>query len=522
MTATDAPAGRHERLQQIGQGERAAVFHGRDLQRGQPVVIKRFTPGRASSPALTRMAAVVDTLRRASPRGVVLPLALTTTGSEPQAIYPALAGTTLDRLMLAGFVPSWSGAADIVGRCAEILAAVGQATGLSHRALKPGNIWLAPNGEVSLLDFGIAELGVCAAPPRDGPVYVEYRAPEQLDGAAGDARSDVFALAVLLCELSTGVHPFAGSSAFQVARQLLIWGAPSTALVTRGMTAAGAREAETLLSRCLTREPAGRFADAQEFSQALQFARRVIGTPAVQSAAPAAPVRAPARPIAAVEDPTTMMQVPGPRGRERAPTPAPTPAPRPAIADAAIEAPTLQVLAPRYPVAPEPPAGPATILAVAPSLPALLPPEERTAALPSPGPTRSPRPLAAVHDRSQTGPRRISAPEELQTVEFSRMTAPLASRAGPTPVAGPRATESSDDMPTGAHIVRAAAALPPVEPTLELPRDPGPARAPVRDESTAIAPMPTSSLDRSHKVLLALNVLCVALVLCGLVLMVLL
>ena len=225
------------------------------------------------------------------------------------------------------------------------------------------------------------------------------------------------------------------------------------------MTAAGAREAETLLSRCLTRDPAGRFADAQEFSQALQFARRVIGTPAVQSAAPAAPVRAPARPIAAVEDPTTMMQVPGPRGRERAPTPAP----RPAIADAAIEAPTLQVLAPRYPVAPEPPAGPATILAVAPSVPALLPPEERTEALPSPGPTRSPRPLAAVHDRSQTGPRRISAPEELQTVEFSRMTAPLASRAGPTPVAGPRATESSDDMPTGAHVVRAAAALPPVE-----------------------------------------------------------
>lgn len=102
------------------------------------------------------------------------------------------------------------------------------------------------------------------------------------------------------------------------------------------------------------------------------------------------------------------------------------------------------------------------------------------------------------------------------------MTAPLASRAGPTPVAGPRATESADDMPTGAHVVRAAAALPPVEPTLELPRDPGPARAPVRDESTAIAPMPTSSLDRSHKALLALNVLCVALVLCGLVLMVLL
>lgn len=467
---TDRPAVRPELLQPIGRSERAEVFHGRDGQRGEAVVVKRFAAGRVSAEALPRFVATLATLRRASPRGLVLPLAPITTGDELLAIYPRLAGSSLDELMRAGFVPSWSGAADIVGRSAEILAATSEATGLCHRALKPTNIWLAPSGEVSLLDFGIAELGVTAVGPREGPVFVEYRAPEQLEGAPGDARSDVFTLAVLLCELSTGVHPFAGSSAFQVARQLLVGGPPSTALVTRGMGDAGAREAEKLLVRSLTRAPAERFADVQEFLRALQFARRVIGTPADQGPVPA-PVRPPARVIAVVEDPTTMMQLPGPR--------APT-------------------------VVRSPPEEPATIVAVSARPSAAPPQDERTEARPLPA-------AAGAHIPVQPASRKIDAPEESRTIEFSR----------PAAASARSAAAFADELPTSLHIARPArpAARPAVEPTLELPRDSAPARPPTvaSEDSTALAP--PSSGDRSHRVLFVLNVLCVALVLCGLVLL---
>jgi serine/threonine protein kinase len=366
MEPNDALAGRYELREQIGASERAMSFHAHDRQKRQMVVIKRFEATRLPAGALTRYAAAVAALKRSSLPGVVLPLDVVTSGTTPFAVYCPLVGESVAQLLTRGGPFSWPQAADIVCRCATVLSATLTSTSQSHRALKPSNLWLAPTGEVSVLDLGIAELGVYAVPPRDGPVFVEYRAPEQIDGAAGDARSDVFVLGVLLYELATGIHPFAGSSAFHVARQLILSTSPPMSALTRGMSQSGAREAEKLLARALARAPAERFAGAQEFLQALEYARRVIGAPSrlAQAVEMPASTPVPTRPVLIVEDLTTIIQPPGlgaqrrvdparPQPKSSATQPAVPAPPSPAPASSAMQA-HLRVSAPPQPVPPVP------------------------------------------------------------------------------------------------------------------------------------------------------------------------
>lgn len=137
-----------------------------------------------------------------------------------------LQGETLaDRMVRAGRLAPEE-ALPLVGQISEALAAAHRA-GVIHRDLKPANVMLVPSGEASravVMDFGLARGG-----ERDSglsrPDHVlgtpAYIAPEQIEGHAVSAATDVYALGVVMYEMLTGTLPFAGGSAVTVALKRL-------------------------------------------------------------------------------------------------------------------------------------------------------------------------------------------------------------------------------------------------------------------------------------------------------------
>ena len=157
----------------------------------------------------------------------------------------------------------------------ELLAALGAAHdhGFVHRDLKPENVFLvAPHGIVKLLDFGIAKV-IAAKPSTVGATAagvllgtVAYMAPEQLEDARGvDARSDLWAVGVMLYELFTGRLPFDAYTP----QALFVAVATAEPVSIRVPLPSAPPALEAFFARALARDPAKRFASAAEMSAAL-------------------------------------------------------------------------------------------------------------------------------------------------------------------------------------------------------------------------------------------------------------
>ncbi|HEY0593085.1 MAG TPA: protein kinase [Thermoanaerobaculia bacterium] len=149
-------------------------------------------------------------------------------------VMELLDGETLADRLMRGPLPL----AQVIRYGAEVARALAQAhrRGIVHRDLKPGNIMLTPRG-AKVLDFGLAkatdEAGgatlVSDALTRQKPVTAEgtllgtipYMAPEQVEGNAADARSDIFALGAILWEMATGKRAFGGKSRASVIASIL-------------------------------------------------------------------------------------------------------------------------------------------------------------------------------------------------------------------------------------------------------------------------------------------------------------
>lgn len=420
--------GRYELREQIGQGPRSTVHLATDRRRGAPMIVKRFDPERAPKAAIIKYSESVAALRKAAGPTLALPLEVVAADVDSFAVYTPLVGETLAAALLRGPL-QWPRAVEVVASLATTLAAVATATGQTHRALKPTNVWLAQGGGVVVLDLGITSLGDSAPLSRDGR-WLEYRAPEQLDGSPGDGRSDVFTLATLLVELTTGAHPFAGATAFQAA-QKLSQTPPDLADVTRGMSPAGVREVTKLLTQALASEPDDRPADVASFSALLAYARPIAGTPSSPQPARVEPERPPEP--AAPRDPSTLQSLPHLRQllvQQKAPTTPtiPTPAPPAPAAPPAPPAPPAASEPVPEDIPPAAPRPPSRATPVASRPPASPPPAAAT-------PRPSSRPLQPADPRDLIAP----APDEPPTLAGyedppgAASSAPLESSAPSTP-----------------------------------------------------------------------------------------
>ncbi len=345
--------GRYELGSEIGRGPRGALYSAMDRKKRVPVVVRCFD---ATIPpdALVNYAELAARVTQAGIAGVVMPYEVVVSPPTPFAVFAPHDGASLESL-LQGDALQWTRAVDIITSCAEILATVLATTGQIHGGLKPSNVWITDRGKALVLDLGTVGLSP-PGPVRRGGEVIEYRAPEQLDGNPADARTDVFALGVLLVEMTTGIHPFAGATAFQAAHKLTQT-PPDLTPVTRGMSVGGAREVAKFVARALASKPDERHVDTQAFAGALTYVRQIVGAPNILRPPRAPSLPAPPPPAPLVEDPTTILRLPNLREMFKLlsePAPAPAVAapvgPRPAETTAVEPQPCAQPPTPPRPV----------------------------------------------------------------------------------------------------------------------------------------------------------------------------
>ncbi len=194
----------------IGRGGMGEVLEGYDEALQRPVAIKRVT-GRADADARARFWREARALAALGHPGIVTIFQVGET--DDGELYIAM--ERVDGRPLSGWLGAPWPAPHAVEVAQQIAVAVGaaHATGIVHRDIKPGNLLLQPDGQVRVVDFGLARRaadGVTATGARVGtPAYM---APEQIEGAPATPASDVFSIGVVLYRMLTGEHPFSRDS----------------------------------------------------------------------------------------------------------------------------------------------------------------------------------------------------------------------------------------------------------------------------------------------------------------------
>ncbi len=261
--------GRYRIDGRLGTGAMGEVFRAYDPVIDRPVAIKVVRPellaGSGAEQWLERFRREARAAGRRFHPNIVAILDVGEDAGAPFLAMEYVDGRSLDGILKA------SGPLDpgrSVAIIAQVLSALGFAheNGIVHRDVKPSNIIVLADGAIKVADFGIARIDdsefTIVGDVLGTPAYM---APEQLSGTPVDARADLFAAAVILFEMMSGVKPFRGASLTEIMSNMQTRGPEDI----RALNPAVPEALKAVIAKALAFDPAQRYATAAELSRAI-------------------------------------------------------------------------------------------------------------------------------------------------------------------------------------------------------------------------------------------------------------
>src|SRR6266540_2729412 len=269
--------GPYRLLEQVGMGGMATVYKGYHAAMDRYVAIKVLPRHLARDASfLARFEREARTIARLEHRYILPVYDVAEDDGVPYLVMRYTDGGDLSSLIVSGQL-GIKRAVELISQVAEALA-YAHRQGVIHRDVKPANVLISREGDALLADFGIAKIyeetlqltgegGIVGTPA--------YMAPEQLQGKAVDPRADIYALGVVLYQALTGECPFVAETPLAVALMHI----HNPLRPPREINPAIPESLERIILRAMAKNPADRFADANEMSEALRHALASMSKP---------------------------------------------------------------------------------------------------------------------------------------------------------------------------------------------------------------------------------------------------
>ena len=198
----------------LGAGAMGLVYRARDERLGRQVALK-FLPSHLSTQSEAQQRFLLEARAAAAldhPNICTIHEIGTTSDGQLFIAMPLYEGETLQGRIERAPLPL----AEAVDIALQVAAGLGKAheSAVVHRDVKPSNVMLLADGGVKVLDFGVARVADASLTTPGSAVVgtVAYMSPEQARGEPTDARTDIWALGVVLHEMLTGTRPFRGEN----------------------------------------------------------------------------------------------------------------------------------------------------------------------------------------------------------------------------------------------------------------------------------------------------------------------
>ncbi|MGE3805132.1 MAG: protein kinase [Gemmataceae bacterium] len=267
----------YEILKEIGRGGMGVVYKARQLKLNRMVAIKMVLAGvHAGAEGLARFKTEAEAAAQLQHPNIVQIYEISEQDGHPFFTLEFVEGQTLEE-KYGGKPMEARQSALLVETLARAMQAAHE-RGIIHRDLKPANILIAPDGTPKITDFGLAKrLDSNVANTRTGDIMgtPSYMAPEQAAGRTKEIgpATDIYALGAILYDLLTGRPPFQGASLLDTLEQVR----NQEPVPPRRFQIRLPTDLETIVLKCLEKEPEKRYASAGALADDLQ--KFMIGEP---------------------------------------------------------------------------------------------------------------------------------------------------------------------------------------------------------------------------------------------------